>query len=485
MHNKIRLPHFELSMLREVLPFLKTDDKKEVWLTGGSVRDLVMGKKKIYDLDLAVNFDPVEPAQMFAKKKNLGFVILDDERKVTRIVKKRGSDLLTIDITRFRACNIDEDLKKRDVTINAIAARLDFQQADLELYDPLNGIEHINNKILYPCSEDVMTDDPLRIMRAFRFAASLDFELSGDLSNQITQHAKLLKNVSGERIRDELFKILKTPASAAWINKLNQTSVLKTIMPELSNCKGTTQNEWHHLDVYDHSLLTLENLEKLILNPLEAEWWSRLTKYLDEKITEERTYLQLLKLACLLHDIGKPECRKKDADKDKIIFHGHEMLGVNLSENVCERLRLSTGETRFLKSVVKNHMRPGVMVQQGLNDKLLFRFFTETGRDGVGIALLSLSDRLAALGDCCKKNLKSFTEGIIKIIESFYTQLDKPPVIPLINGQDLIKELDLKPGPIFKQILQTVNEARHVGEIKNKQEALELAKIIALEQDTK
>jgi len=149
-----------------------------------------------------------------------------------------------------------------------------------------------------------------------------------------------------------------------------------------------------------------------------------------------------------------------------------------MARDIGENLRLSVNETHYLQKLVKNHMRPGVMLQQGLNDKRLFRFYSETGRDGLGIALMSLADRYSALGSLSENDLAEFTAGIFQIMHQFYEQMKRPKMAPFLNGNDLIKQLGLKPGPEFRRILETLEEAQFTGEIKTRDEALALARTL-------
>ncbi|PKL47344.1 MAG: hypothetical protein CVV42_13510 [Candidatus Riflebacteria bacterium HGW-Riflebacteria-2] len=486
MTHTINLPHIETKMLREILSFLKPDEDRQVWLVGGSIRDLLRGYTALPDLDLATSFNPIAVAREYARKTGAGFVVLDEERKVVRVVRTFNDEPYTFDLSQFRAENIDADLRARDFTINAIAARLTMPDeqsglatrtsetdCELELYDPLSGREHLDQGLIIPCSENLFTDDPLRLMRAFRFSALFNASFSEQLHAMIVAQAPLLKDVSGERIRDELFKVLQVNNSTRWVRIMHETGILQIIFPQLAACQGVEQNEWHHLDVFEHSMLTLANLEKLLLaTKNRPEWWAAFIRYLDENLSGNRTYRQLLKLGSLLHDLGKPDCRRIDHESGKVIFHGHEMEGVRITRDISEALRLSVNENNYLQLLVKNHMRPGVMLQQGITDKRLFRFFSETGRDGLGIAMLSLADRCSAQGALSTDEMTEFELGIMSIMQAFYEQLKKPKLAPLLNGNDLITQFKLKPGPEFRRILEALEEAQFLGEICTRADAL-------------
>ncbi len=253
---------------------------------------------------------------------------------------------------------------------------------------------------------------------------------------------------------------------------MQTAKVLPTFLNELSDCQGIDQNEWHHLDVFDHSLLALHNLEELLAMQHDFPWWKNFLAYLHEPISGGRNFLQCLKFGTLIHDLGKPSCKREDDKDGRVIFHGHEMEGVYMCKAVAERLKLSANELHFLQKVVKNHMRPGVILQQGISDRRLFNYYCETGRDGLGIALLSLADRKAALGNMSKNELNDFSSGIFSLMQAFYEQMKKPKRPPLLTGADLIKVFSLKPGPLFKKILAAVAESQFLGEINNRDEAI-------------
>lgn len=477
----INLPEKESSLLREILPFLQPSEKHQVWLVGGSIRDLLRGKEHCYDLDLTLNFNPFKAARDYARHTGSGVVVLDEERHTIRIVRNfEDGQSYTFDLSEFRGNSIDGDLNARDFTINAMAAPLfgegeeGLKNNQISLYDPLKGYKALEENRIEVCSEKLFIDDPLRIMRAFRFCALYDSTPSKRLLSLISEQKKLLTSVSKERIRDELFKIFSVNESHKWIKLMDSLGLFEIILLELHNCHGVTQNEWHHLDVFHHSLLSLEKLETLLRIQPPYPWWSSFISYLAEYISGSRGYMQLLKFGCLMHDIGKVPCREVDKESGKITFHRHEVEGGIMMRSICERLKLSTKESNYLQNLTKNHMRPGVMIQQGISDKKLFRFYSECGRDGLGICLLCLADRFSALGGgTTEEELSVFSAGIYRIMNEFYLQLDKPKVKPVLNGKELMQLFNLKPGPIIKRILDYLEEAQYAGEINSREEAIE------------
>lgn len=477
----MNFPPYEATLLREILSFLHPSKKHQVWLVGGTLRDLLEDENNFYDLDLITSFDPIPACKAFANATKSGVVILDSDRKIVRVVYKgKNQKEYTFDVSYFKGKDIDEDLRHRDFTINAIAAPLFdeglflLQNNNLELYDPLDGMNHLLERILVPCSDTSLADDPLRIMRAFRFKAVFDLAFTPELVQAIKDKKALLSDISGERIRDEFYKVLDTDVAYTQIKTMEEIGLLDSIFPELKKCRNVEQNNWHHLDVFDHSLLTLRKFETLIQIPSPHPWWPDFSTYLNSEISPHRTYKASFKLGCLVHDIGKVSCKAFDSEKQRFTFHGHEMEGVKLFKNIGERLKLSSTEISFHSKLIKNHMRPGVMVQQGVTPKTLFRFYSECEIDGTGICLLSLADRLAALGQLEMDEIVHFTAKIYEIMDEYFYQASLPKIKPFISGRDLIS-LGAKPGPLFKQIIEAIKEGQFLGEITTQEQANALA----------
>ena len=476
------IPQTESTLIQEILSFLAPSRNHQVWIVGGFIRDLLKGKKECFDIDLALSFNPFRAAREYARSTNSGVVILDEERHIIRIVRTlENGKSYTFDLSEFRASNIDDDLKSRDFTFNAISAPLFddglnlIKNNKIKLYDPLAGEKALKNKVLEPCSKNLFKDDPLRIMRAFRFGALYNTSLSNELTCLIQDSKDLLSSVSGERIRDELFKIFTIQDSYKWIRLIDELKIFDIILPELSVCHGVSQNEWHHLDVFDHSLLSLEKLETLLNIPAPYPWWNELVSYLNETISGSRIYLQILKFGCLLHDIGKVPCKAINPETGKVIFHRHEVEGARMMKDICERLRLSSKELTFLQNLVKNHMRPGLILQQGISDKRLYRFYNECGRDALAICLVCLADRYSALGvKVTNDYLVSFAAGIYQIMDVFYQQSQKIKIKPLLNGNEIMSIFNLKPGPVIKKLIDCLEEAQYAEEISTKEEAVKL-----------
>jgi poly(A) polymerase len=319
----------------------------------------------------------------------------------------------------------------------------------------------------------VFVDDPLRLLRAFTLQATLGFEMDARTLKQVKKDAHLISKTAAERIREEIFKVLVSPRAFETLSSMDAAGLLPQAMPQLTVMYGVTQGGYHHLDVWKHSLEVLKNAEKLI-EAMGRE--GRMGKYLHEIIGGGHSRLALLKMACLLHDIGKPETRRKE--KGRMTFHGHEHAGERITRQVARHLKLSVKERFFLEDAVRMHLRPGYLSNfKRPSEKAIFRYLRDTKDEAVSLAVLGLADQAATRGPLTTKAKHEHHARICHmLIKRYFEQKDQKPRQRLLTGHDLIRVLKLKPSELFGKILSTVEEAAALGKIKTKEEALALAK---------
>lgn len=462
-------------LIKKVTALGKRQSRK-IYLVGGLLRDLLLGVEELLDFDFAVDKDSVSLAKIFSDQIGGSFVLLDEKHGCGRAVY---SDK-TIDFTDLRGNSIEEDLYKRDFTINSLALDLDSLQKSPEdffsiLIDPYKGYQDLQNKIIRAVSKESFSEDPVRTLRAFSFAANLNFEIDSGTIELIKDAKGLLKSTSFERIRDELFKIFGAILSAKHILMLDEMGILEEIFSQIKKMRPVEQGPYHHLDVWRHSLETLKELE-LLLVELEKDfpYYQQLEEYLAQSLTSERSRRQLLKLITLLHDVGKPESLR--FENGKIKFYGHEELGANIIEEICDNLRLSVKEKHSLKNMTLHHLRPGYLAENfPITKRATFRFFRDAGEDALSVLLLSLADKRATRGPLVEEDKSQFQQKVILgLMEEYFkdTQEKRPP--RLVTGDDLIKELKLSPSPIIGRILREIEEAQSDGQVTTRTEALEL-----------
>lgn len=435
-------------------------------LVGGTVRDLLLGKKPA-DYDISVSENPEEFAGKIAEKTGGRLVLLGKPgKRVCRVVIPR----LVFDITAFRGSTIESDLAWRDFTINAMG----YDLSTGRLVDPLNGARDLADRQIRPASETAFRDDPLRLLRAYRMAASLGFSIAAQTVPLLRRDAGLIQHTAGERVRDELFKILATGGSHRVLMEMSDSGLLFSVLPELKNLHGCEQNRHHSHDVLTHTLTAYAHLERLIAEPFTL--LSRAAT--PEAFTFDLNIARLLKFALLLHDIAKPACQSAD-EKGGIHFHGHEAAGAEAAKAVCERLRCSVKERLFVSSIISLHSRPLHLYhldqRNALTPRAVTRFFMACAGNTPCLLLHAGADMLGK--GAAAVDPASFIHFLGRLSERFFSDFSVKKSAPaLLTGRDLISVFGLKPSPLFKVILHRIEEARLSEDRMDRETALALAK---------
>ncbi len=454
--------------------------KIKVFLVGGFLRDFFLGRPK-GDFDFAVNQGSLSLAQNFSRSIKGAYIVLDRQRGTARVAKRKDGQVYTFDFADFRQKTLSGDLAHRDFTINTLCLDLrrlekatNLQKA---LIDKKGGLKDIRNQKIRMTSARIFKEDPLRLLRAFSLQVLAGFRIDLKTLNQIKKDRALLPSVSYERIRDEFFKILSSEKAAEILALMDRVGILEKVIPQIKIMEDCFQGGYHHLDVWPHSLETVRQLEKVIL---EAKTNPDASAYLDERLSGERRRFALMKLAALLHDIGKPETKK--VEKDRMSFHGHERVGKTIVHHIAVLLKLSLRERHMLEDMVLWHLRPGYLSNfQKPSERMIFRYFRDAKEEGASILWLSLADQRSTRGPLTTQADQEHHERIcLGLGRRFFEKKKEKTFVRLINGTDLINEIKLKPGPIFARILKSVEEQQVLGKIETKSEALELAREMSL-----
>ncbi|MEW5894553.1 MAG: HD domain-containing protein [Candidatus Omnitrophota bacterium] len=445
--------------------------KVSVFLVGGFLRDLLL-KRNSLDLDFAVERNAITFAKVFARKIKGAFVLLDEEHGCARVARKSGNGILTFDFADFRDISLKNDLKKRDFTVNTFALNMkNWKGGDLTdiLEDNVHATKDLDDKITRMVSPGAFKEDPLRLLRAFAMRAALGFTIEKKTLDRIRKDRELIRNVSAERVREELFKILETERCAAVLKAMDKAGLLEIVIPQIRVMFDVKQGSYHHLNVWPHSLETVRQMDILVKEVRDDH---EVTGYLNEIMASHRSRKAILKLACLLHDIGKPQTRRKEGER--IRFHGHEHAGVMITNAVSRQLKLSTRERHVLADLVQMHLRPGYLSNfKKPSEKSFFRYFRDAKEEAVSTALLSIADQRSTKGPLTADEDVAHHDKICReLIRRYFEQLRRQPFVPLINGDDLIQISGLKPSPLFSKILKEVAEAQATGEIATKEQAL-------------
>ncbi len=448
-----------------------------VYLVGGCIRDCLLRREPVLDFDFAVNSHSLQFAKALSKKLNSAFVLLDEPHGCARVVVRDKDELINLDFSDFRAASIEEDLGKRDFSINALAIKLDDiflrnNRVAGSIIDPYHGKADLRKKIVRFLGSDTFNDDPLRMLRAFSISGRLNFKIDGETLEKIRKEARKINSVSAERVREELFKLFSLAHCYPYFILLARSSLLEKIIPEIKLMNKLKQGAYHHLDVWKHTLETLKQLEAIVAS-LKNQ---KLEAYLRQELSGFHKRLALLKLAAILHDIGKPATFSRVGKK--IHFYGHERLGTKMAEAVAGRLRLSTKEIKSLKTIIYWHLRPGHMADlEDLSQRAIFRYFRDCQEEAVSIALLSLADQRATRGRLQDDTQRARHEKLVRfLIKNYFSGLEEKKQAPLADGNEVMNSLNLSPGPIIGKILNELREAQAEGTIKTKLQAIAWAK---------
>lgn len=446
----------------------------QVYLVGGTVRELLLGRP-IHDLDLAVNRETLALAQRLAERLGGTYVLLDEQERSARVVWQG----LELDLTEFRGPDLSGDLLRRDFTVNAMAIDLQtlWQEKPPPIIDPWGGQADLAAGRLQLLRLENFQKDPLRLLRAFRFAATHGFSLTPELKAAIQTHGPAITSMPGERLHQELFRLLAAPRACAVLREMDALGFLEHIWPELADMKGVRQNGYHHLDVFDHALTAVAQMERVLAEP--SAFFGQASQYVTDYSRQDKRPA-LVKLAALFHDVGKPSTQEYRPDRERYTFYYHDHLGVEIFQGAAARLRFSQEETATVSRLIALHMRPFLLLpdfRQGhLSHRALARFVKAARPHLAGVFLLAMADSLAGQGPLKPPDteavLAEFCDAVFLFLKERLEPLEQRP--RLLTGDDLIQTLHLQPGPDFRRLLTAVEEAALEGQVGNREEALAL-----------
>jgi len=442
----------------------------ECFLTGGLVRDWFLGRPT-RDIDLAVSRQALELAREFAQAAQGTFVLLRKDQATARVVLPG----LQFDFAGFRASSLPEDLRDRDFTINSIALPLtpDFGPDPWQPIDPLNGAGDLAQGIIRQCGPNSFNQDPLRLLRAYRLKAQLGMEIEPETRQGLKNWGPALNRSAPERRLYEWLRLLAQPLAGPTLSLMNEDGILDILFPEFLPLKNTPQNSYHHLNVFDHSFLAFQGLEQILTN--ELSWPSGLTE-------ASKTYLgngahrSYLKWTALVHDLGKPATAERR--DNRWTFHSHDRFGQELFNKIAERFRLGHQARDTIMRLIGWHMRPFHLLQEETQGRrtprALLRLVKETRENLNSVFLLALADCRAAQGPDHPPDLEDrlirLWQEALQIQKEITIPLSSAP--PLITGNDLI-QLGLTPGPLFKEIIDRIEDDQWSGAIATREEALD------------
>ena len=473
-------------------------DIHEGYLVGGSIRDLLTKNCEFYDRDISIK-GAEQFARKIATKFDATFITLDNENKIYRVVLKDKVNYL--DISELQGSSIEEDLKRRDFSINAIA----YDLADDKFIDVTGGLNDIKNKVLRHIDEKNFEDDPLRVLRAFRFYAITGFTMTPELESALKKYMPLALNPAKERINYEIMKLFGGSFTADTLLKMDDFGILEKIFPCVIDMKKVPPNSHHHLDLIHHVIETVKQIEIIYTNLscLEKE-------HMDTIDFGGFPRINHLKLAGFLHDIGKfstwtieggeggkyggkckegicngnkfeclydkPECKECNV---RHRFIKHDDVGSKMVVPLLKDLKFSKKQIEYISSMIKNHIYPSnVIAAPELSEKVMMRYIRKMEENVIDNIILAKADRLSARGaDITEEIINTNLSGLQKLLDFYlYNKDSLKPLPKLIDGTEIMELLGIKQSPRLGEIIKLMKEAQLNGDINTKDEAIEFVK---------
>jgi poly(A) polymerase len=440
------------------------------WLVGGTVRDRVLGRETA-DFDVATMGSAGEVARVLGRAAG-GFAFeLSEAFGAWRIVAHDRS--WQVDVLPLNGATIEEDLGRRDLTINAIAAPL----GSVGYVDPFGGLADLNARRLRAVSPVAFERDPLRTLRLARLACELGFSLEPGTLGLARAAAPALANVAPERVFGELRRVVCAPAALAGLELMDELGVTDVVLPELAALRGVEQSRFHHLDVSDHTRSVLAEVIALEREPgrLAGDDARGLDAYLAEPLANDLTRGQALRFGALLHDIAKPQTRAV-TPQGRVTFMGHDASGARLASEILGRLRASERLREHVAALTRHHLRLGFLVHDmPLSRRAVYDYLRVTAPVAVDVTVLSVADRLATRGDNADRAIAPHLELARQMLGEGLAWIADPPRPP-VRGDELAHALGIKPGPVVGNLLAELEAASFSGEVATREQAIARAR---------
>ena len=434
---------------------LASATEKEVYVVGGYVRDALM-QRPLTDIDLMVVGDGIAFARELAPSFKGGKIVPFEQFGTAQIplnniiveVASARSEAYSSDSRKPQVedADLETDLSRRDFTINAMAVSLNNTDFG-ELHDPYNGVKDLNSGLIRtPLDPDTtFSDDPLRMLRAVRFASQLGFKVDSSVMDSIQRQVDRIEIVSVERVTAEIYKILASPQPSVGLDLLQQAGLMEIVLPEVSALYGLEQpSEWHHKDIFYHTLQVVDNIA-------------------------EKTEKTDLRFAALIHDIGKPKTRRLDK-KRGWTFHGHDAVGVNMVDKMAKRMKLSNQTREFLKKLTLLHLRPISLAKEDVTDSAVRRLMVTAGEEVDDLMTLCRADITSKNPKLVKKYMENFQR-----VETFMQNVTERDAYRAfqspVRGNQIMKECGLPPGKTVGKIKEAIENEILDGEIANDYDA--------------
>ena len=456
------------------------------YLVGGYLRDCLLSLTPQRDVDIALSADSQIIGRDMALALGGSFVPLSPAQGKARVVVPDSEDgPWTVDLSNFPG-TIEEDLARRDFTINSMALCLSDWASPPPgelIIDPFHGRMDLARKSIRAVGANVFREDPVRLLRAVRLAAGLGFRLEPETTRLLIADAALVGSVARERIRDEFLAILSVEGAKGSLEVLDRLGLLCRVIPELEETKSVEQPDVHYWDVWGHILHTVECSERVTRGHQHSPiytlvyWTADTEAYFRQKVSDGHTRRTLLKLAALFHDISKPQTKQVD-QHGRTRFPRHSETGAVVAAERLADLRFGSRGSAMVATMVENHLRPGHMMQgvEVPTPRAIYRYFRDLEDVAIDTLYLSQADYLGTKGPSLNSDdWANRARMMTHVTRARFEPTVSDTAGPLVDGHELMEHFDLEPGPLIGLLLDSVEEARAAREIASQEEALALA----------
>ncbi|MBI5966924.1 MAG: CCA tRNA nucleotidyltransferase [Deltaproteobacteria bacterium] len=477
------------SKILQVVHRLSQERGGGVYLVGGAVRDIFLEKPWGKDFDFVAAGEVSGLAHKLAKEMGGHVFPLDESGGTWRVVIKKGKRKTEVDFSSMQGGTIGDDLRQRDFTINSMAINLKeiFCSAALSPLDPLQAFSDLRRRILRTNSEESLRQDPLRMLRAFRFASSLGFSLEEETLRMIERNKELILRSAWERIRGEFFAALNESRADQFLQNLHQSGLLGGIFPETKGWEGLDQGIHHDFPLLEHAFKTVETAEFLLehLRELYPAYANFLDQYFCEMVEEGVSRRALFKFVAFFHDSGKPETRDVGPEEKSVRFLDHDQKGQEINILIARRMKLSRKSIGIISLLTRHHMRILSLSKiEEVTPRAKYRFFRDLGKEGIDAIFLALADGLASrkiplerpLFPQLPNDLKGIKEVADGLLRYYFEEFSKKMPQPLLDGKEIMEILGLPQGEVVGRLLAQLREAEATGKVQTREQAWEFLK---------
>ncbi|MBC7461167.1 MAG: HD domain-containing protein [Thermoleophilia bacterium] len=474
-----------LAPLRQAITdALDGDDARQTWIVGGTVRDALLDRP-LLDVDLVTAGSSEALARRISRAVQGTAFPLGDDHGCWRIAcaeqpgDARWAGVLQVDICELRGADLAADLAARDFTINALA--MPIAGDDLAIIDTMGGLDDLAARIVRMVSVAALDDDPLRLLRAARFAHVLHAKVDAATAEAIRDRAARSAEPAGERTWVELrLLLLNGEARRGW-RMVADLGLEPHLLPELHACRGVTQSDFHHLDVYEHTLAVLDNAEDMMAAP---DFWLPI----DEPGLEAAPFTEaqrlVVLLAALCHDLAKPATRSERPD-GRVGFGGHDRIGMELVDVIAERWRLSNAVRGQVRRLVGTHLALGYLLHGSGGARELYRFRRQVEPVAAEAVVLSIADRMATSGVADRRTwLRRHLVLGRRAWASIWREAAEGRLVPLLDGTGIAEALGIAPGPQLGVLVAALAEEQAVGAVTTADEARDFVRDYDLSEST-